>query len=145
MKKNPFKQIGAKIKAQIDKLKMPEDKKAEFRKEIVDNFGDGCFIGGLTLLGAAIFAPVATVPTLTFAAIFLAAGTTAKYTASKMSPNGPQLEKAIPPAPKEPAVEPAPALKPAAPDFTRAVKRTADRSLPRQEPSQKPGPNPPAV
>jgi hypothetical protein len=145
MKKNPFKRIGARIKAQIDKLKMPQDKKAELRKEIVDNFGDGCFIGGLTLLGAAIFAPVATVPTLTFAAIFLAAGTTAKYTAGKMSPNGPKLEKAIPPAPQQPEAEPAPGVQPAAPDFTRAVKRTADRSPPRKESSRKPDPNPPTV
>ena len=99
--KNPFKGLQGKIKATLDRLKMSEDKKAELQKNMVDNFGDGCFIGGLTLIGAAVFTPVAVGPTLAAATLFIAAGASAKYTAGKMKPNGPTLEKAIPPAPDD--------------------------------------------
>jgi hypothetical protein len=139
--KNPFKDIRAKIKAKLDKLKMPDEKKAELRKSIVDSFGDSCFVGGITLVGAAIFAPVATGPTLAFAAIFLAAGTTAKYTAAHMKPNGPELEKAIPAPPEKPDEKPAVEQKPASPEFTRAIKRTAESQG--DKPSPKRGPSPP--
>ena len=115
--KNPFKGFGGKLKATLDKMKMSEEKSADFRKNIVDSFGDGCFVGGLMLLGAAVFAPVATAPTVAAAALFLAAGSAAKYTAGKMDPNGPTLEKALPPETPAPAKPPVTSVKPLAPEF----------------------------
>lgn len=142
--KNPFKGLGDKIKAQWSKLKMPDEKRAELQKNIVDSFGDGCCVGGLTLLGAAIFAPVAPVPTVIAATLFLTVGGTAKYTASKMKPNGPTLEKALPPTPESKDVPgPVTQIPPASPDFTRA----ADTKPKRQDPTAQPKfrPDPPAL
>jgi hypothetical protein len=118
--KNPFKGLGSKIKATLDKMKMSEERKAELRKNTIDSFGDGCFVGGLTLLGAAIFAPVATAPTLAAAALFLAAGGAAKYTAGRLDPHGPTLEKALPPEKTPETTPPVTAIKPLKPEFTQA-------------------------
>ena len=119
-KGNPFKNLGDRIKATLGKMKMSEERKAEFRKNTIDSFGDGCFVGGLTLLGAAVFAPVATGPTLAAAALFLAAGSAAKYTAGRLGPHGPTLEKALPPEKTPDAAPPVTSVKPLTPDFTQA-------------------------
>jgi hypothetical protein len=118
--KNPFKGLGGKIKATLDKMKMSEEKSAEFKKNTIDSFGDGCFVGGLMLLGAAVFAPVATAPTVAAAALFLAAGSAAKYTAGKMDPSGPTLEKALPPEQQKDAPANVKSLKPLGPLFRKA-------------------------
>jgi hypothetical protein len=142
--KNPFKGISDKVRSTWDRMKLTENKKAEMRKNMVDSFGDGCFVGGLTLLGAAFLAPVATGPTLIAASLFLAAGGTAKYTASKMKPNGPTLEKALPPAPPpaEPNAPGTPA-KPVGPAFKQSVEAKAKETV--VPPIQKMKPNPPVI
>ncbi|TAL38622.1 MAG: hypothetical protein EPN97_03750 [Alphaproteobacteria bacterium] len=142
--KNPFKGLGDKIKSRWNKLRMPDEKKAELRKEMIDSFGDGCCIGGLTLLGAAVFAPVAPIPTVIAGALFLTVGGTAKYTASKMKPNGPTLEKALPPTPESKDTPgPLTQIKPAGPDFTRAADVKPERHDPEVQPKFRPDPPPP--
>ena len=118
--KHPFKDLAGKIKATLGRMKMSGERKAELRRNTIDSFGDGCFVGGLTLLGAAIFAPVATGPTLVAAAFFLAAGGAAKYTAGRLDPRGPTLEKALPPEKTPETAPPVTAVKPLKPEFTQA-------------------------
>jgi hypothetical protein len=129
--KNPFKGLGGKIKAGLDRFKMSEEKSAEFRKNTIDSFGDGCFVGGLTLVGAAIFAPVATGPTLAAAALFLAAGSAAKYTAGKMDPSGPTLEKALPPEKSNDNASSVNTVKPLGPQFKKALDGKAKQAEPK--------------